>query len=73
MRNTLLAVEGVTAGYGNAIVLRNLTFGVPEGGVVSIIGPNGHGKSTLLRTISGLIAPTSGEILFDQQPFVVSE
>lgn len=68
MRNTLLAVEGVTAGYGNAIVLRNLSFSVPEGGIVSIIGPNGHGKSTLLRTISGLIAPTSGEILFDQQP-----
>ena len=50
------------------MVLRNLTFGVPEGGLVSIIGPNGHGKSTLLRTISGMIRPTTGEIIFDRQP-----
>jgi branched-chain amino acid transport system ATP-binding protein len=67
MADTLLAVKGVTAGYGNATVLRNVSLEVPKGALVGIIGPNGHGKTTLLRTISGMLRPTRGEITFNGQ------
>jgi branched-chain amino acid transport system ATP-binding protein len=67
MADTLLAVKGVTAGYGNATVLRNVSLEVPKGALVSIIGPNGHGKTTLLRSISGMLRPTRGEITFNGQ------
>ncbi len=58
----LLEVEGLTSGYHRQAVLRDLTFNVNQGGAVGIIGPNGHGKTTLLRTISGLIPLMSGDI-----------
>ena len=67
MADTLLAIKGVTAGYGNATVLRNVSLEVPKGALVSIIGPNGHGKTTLLRTISGMLRPTRGEITLNGQ------
>ncbi len=58
----LLEVEGLTSGYHRQAVLRDLTFDVNQGAAVGIIGPNGHGKTTLLRTISGLIPLMSGDI-----------
>ncbi len=58
----LLEVEGLTSGYHRQAVLRDLTFDVNQGSAVGIIGPNGHGKTTLLRTISGLIPLMSGDI-----------
>ncbi len=58
----LLEIEGLTSGYHRQAVLRDLTFDVDQGGAVGIIGPNGHGKTTLLRTISGLIPLMSGDI-----------
>jgi branched-chain amino acid transport system ATP-binding protein len=58
----LLAVDGVEAGYGHVQVLRGLTIGVGEGERVGLFGPNGHGKTTLLRTISGLVRPWRGQI-----------
>lgn len=58
----LLEVEGLTSGYHRQAVLRDLTFDVNQGGAVGIIGPNGHGKTTLLRTISGLIPLMSGDV-----------
>lgn len=61
-RPATLEIRGVNAGYGRRQVLRSITFAVPEGSVVGIIGPNGHGKSTLMRTISGLNPVWSGEI-----------
>ncbi|TDI59368.1 MAG: ABC transporter ATP-binding protein [Alphaproteobacteria bacterium] len=61
----LLEVEGVTSGYHRQAVLRDLTFNVNQGAAVGIIGPNGHGKTTLLRTISGLIPLMSGDIRFE--------
>nr|WP_309402215.1 ABC transporter ATP-binding protein [Aminobacter niigataensis]WMD00155.1 ABC transporter ATP-binding protein [Aminobacter niigataensis] len=62
MTGDILKVNGVNAGYGRRQVLRNITFSVPEGAVVGIIGPNGHGKSTLMRAISGLNSISSGSI-----------
>lgn len=68
MTNDALRVHGVGAGYGRRQVLRNITFSVPEGAVVGIIGPNGHGKSTLMRAISGLNPVWSGEIFLGGVP-----
>jgi len=65
---TLLAVEGVWAGYGRAPVLRGLSLEVSAGTTVAFIGPNGAGKTTLLRTIAGTIRPSQGAILFDGVP-----
>ncbi|GMA79934.1 hypothetical protein GCM10025880_63510 [Methylorubrum aminovorans] len=65
MTRMTLSVNGVNAGYGRRQVLRSISFSVPEGSVVGVIGPNGHGKSTLMRAISGLNPVWSGEIFLD--------
>jgi branched-chain amino acid transport system ATP-binding protein len=63
-----LAVSDLWVGYGDAPVIRGLGVTVEPGEVAVIIGPNGHGKTTLLRAISGLVKPTRGEVLLDGQP-----
>ncbi len=63
----MLEVTGLRAGYLDTTVIRDLTFTVPEGDVAVLIGPNGHGKTTLLRTISGLITPSAGSVKLDGQ------
>lgn len=60
----LLELQGVSAGYGFHLVIRDLSFAIENGQLVALIGPNGHGKTTLLRTISGLIKPRQGVIKF---------
>src|SRR6185312_6830666 len=60
----LLALRGITCGYGGGDVLRALDLEVSEGAIACIVGPNGAGKSTVLRAISGLLAPREGEIEF---------
>lgn len=61
----LLSVEGVSAGYGAITVLRDLTLHVGRNESIGLFGPNGHGKTTLLRTISGLLRASAGRIRFD--------
>ncbi|MDA4847646.1 ABC transporter ATP-binding protein [Hoeflea poritis] len=61
----LLDVSRVTAGYGSITVLRDISIGLDAGECVGLFGPNGHGKTTLLQTISGLLKPTGGTISFD--------
>lgn len=61
----LLTVEGVTAGYGRVTVLHDISLDAGRFGNVGLFGPNGHGKTTLLRTVSGLVTPKSGTIRFD--------
>ncbi|MCA0032594.1 ABC transporter ATP-binding protein [Mesorhizobium sp. B263B2A] len=68
--NPILTVEGVTAGYGRVTVLHDISLEAGRFGNVGLFGPNGHGKTTLLRTISGLLQPKSGRILFDGQDVV---
>jgi branched-chain amino acid transport system ATP-binding protein len=60
----LLRVDRISAGYRGQLVLNNVSLTVAEGEVVAVIGPNGHGKTTLLRAISGLLPLVDGEIQF---------
>jgi len=64
----MLEVKDLVVHYGGVAAVKGVSFQVPEGTVVSLIGANGAGKSTILRTISGLKGPTSGDILFRGQP-----
>ncbi|MBZ9992626.1 ABC transporter ATP-binding protein [Mesorhizobium sp. BH1-1-4] len=63
----ILTVEGITAGYGRVTVLHDISLEAGRFGNVGLFGPNGHGKTTLLRAISGLLQPKSGRIQFDGQ------
>ena len=61
----MLRLETVSAGYGRAPVLAGVSVDVRQGDLVCLVGANGAGKSTTLKTISGLIRPTAGRIIFD--------
>ena len=63
MSAPLLQIRDVETGYGGQKVLRGISLEVSRGGIVTLIGPNGHGKTTLLRSISGLVKLWAGEIL----------
>lgn len=59
----VLELEGLTAGYQAGVdVIVNASMTVSEGELVVVLGPNGHGKSTLLRAVSGLVRPSSGRV-----------
>ncbi|MBN9003523.1 MAG: ABC transporter ATP-binding protein [Rhizobiales bacterium] len=61
----ILTVSNLTAGYGDVQVLWGVDLVVPKGEIVSIVGPNGTGKTTLLLAISGMVRARSGSIQFD--------
>ena len=61
----MFELRSVRAGYGDAVVLDDVTLSVPPGAVVALLGPNGAGKTTLLRVASGLLRPTAGEVALD--------
>lgn len=60
----MLEVKNLSVHYGMIQAVRNVNFTVNEGEIVSLIGANGAGKSTILKTLSGLIHPSEGEILY---------
>ena len=60
----MLKVENLSVHYGVIQAVKDVSFDVNEGEVVSLIGANGAGKTSILRTISGLVRPSSGEINF---------
>ncbi len=67
----MLEVKGVSVGYKDLVAVQDVSFTVKRGEVVSLIGSNGAGKSTILRTIAGLLRPRRGEILLDNEPIHV--
>jgi branched-chain amino acid transport system ATP-binding protein len=60
----MLTLRGVEAGYGDRLVLRGLSLEVRDGQVAALLGRNGAGKSTTLKTIAGLVAPRAGSVCF---------
>lgn len=60
----ILSVKGISVGYGKVAAVRNVSFDIEERSIVALIGANGAGKSTVLKTISGLKHPLAGEIWF---------
>ncbi len=60
--NMVIEVENVSKGYDDKLLVENMSFKLPPGGIVGIIGPNGAGKTTLFNMITGLDAPDSGSI-----------
>ncbi|MBO0442092.1 ABC transporter ATP-binding protein [Vagococcus fluvialis] len=61
----MLKVENISVHYGMIQAVKGISFEVKEGEIVSLIGANGAGKTTILRTISGLVRPSKGTILFE--------
>jgi branched-chain amino acid transport system ATP-binding protein len=61
----MLKIDNLTVSYGAIRALHGVSLTVPKGGIVTLIGSNGAGKSTTLRTISGLIRPEAGDIIYE--------
>lgn len=62
----MLRVENLTVKYGGIAAVRNISFEVEEGKIAALIGNNGAGKTSTLKTISGLISPSNGHIFFEE-------
>jgi ATPase subunit of ABC transporter with duplicated ATPase domains len=60
--DTVIKVENLSKGFGDRLLIEDLSFSLPPAGIVGIIGPNGAGKTTLFRMLTGQEAPTSGNI-----------
>jgi branched-chain amino acid transport system ATP-binding protein len=63
----MLTIKNLSAGYGKVQVLHGISLEVPKGQVVTLIGSNGAGKTTTMRAVSGMIAPSGGEIQLNGQ------
>lgn len=64
----MLSVNNISVGYKGLLALQDVSFHIEKGEVISLIGSNGAGKSTILKTISGLMNPQKGEIILDGIP-----
>lgn len=64
MADLALEIKGVRAGYADRMVLQAVDLAIGKSELTAIIGPNGHGKTTLLKTISGIVRVSAGEISF---------
>lgn len=70
MQTPLLTLSNVETFYGRVMAVRGVSLAVPAGAIVTILGSNGAGKSTILKTISGVMAPRKGTIAFQNRPIV---
>jgi branched-chain amino acid transport system ATP-binding protein len=61
----MLELKGVSSGYGAIEALKSIDLRIEQGEIVTLIGANGAGKSTTLRSITGLVSPTAGDVLFE--------
>ena len=61
--DSILEFKNITKKYGNKTALDNLNLSIPRGSIVGLLGPNGSGKTTMLKLATGLLQPTSGEVL----------
>ena len=61
----LLRCENLTKTYGNLVALNNVNLTLESGKIIGLLGPNGSGKTTMIKIINGLLTPTSGQLLID--------
>lgn len=66
----MLSVKNLCSGYGNVQVLWDISLDVNDGQVVAVLGSNGAGKTTSVRTITGMVKPTSGSVIFNGEELV---
>ena len=66
----MLEIKNIAVNYGAIEAVKTVSVALPEGQIVALLGANGAGKSTLLNTISGLLRPTSGDILFQGKSII---
>ena len=64
MNETILSIQNLKVNYGGIEAVKGISFDVPEGSIVTLIGANGAGKSSTLRSIVGLVKPAGGKIIF---------
>lgn len=64
----MIRAEAISKSFGKLNVLRNVSVRLDAGRVVAVIGPNGSGKTTFIKTLLGMVVPESGTVLFDNQP-----
>lgn len=69
MNRNLIEIKNLSKEFKEQPVLKNITMAVPENCVYGLLGPNGAGKSTLMKTMAGLLRPTTGEIYFQGHPW----
>ena len=67
-QDTVLSVQGLACGYGATPVLQGVSFGLSEGNVLTLLGPNGVGKTTLFKTMLGMLSPLAGSVLVKGRP-----
>ncbi len=65
MAEALLTVSNIETYYGPIMAIRGISFAVPAGAIVTILGANGAGKTTILKTVSGVMDPQKGSVTFD--------
>jgi branched-chain amino acid transport system ATP-binding protein len=68
MAEPLLSIEELAVSYGHIRALKGISLNVAQGELVAVIGSNGAGKTTMMKTISGLLQPTAGRIVFEGKP-----
>jgi branched-chain amino acid transport system ATP-binding protein len=68
MAEPLLSVRNIETYYGPIMALRGVSLEVKPGAIVTVLGANGAGKTTILKTISGIMEPSKGQIVFDGEP-----
>lgn len=73
MSNSFLRIENLKVNYGGIEAVKGIDINVPKGKIVTLIGANGAGKSSTLRTISGLIKPKSGKIIFEGEDITAKD
>lgn len=73
LASPIIEIKNLSAGYDNRTVLHDVNLTIYERDFLGIIGPNGGGKTTLIKCILGLLKPTAGEILYSDKRFVTSD